>query len=233
MHGKLLFATLHKAWRSPTVVSVFARKGELLLTSTEDGISPQTVLQGVHTTPGLGGVVLTHFDMSETGTLVYAPAGEAKPDDQLVWVDRGGNETLITSGSGTWVHPRQSPDRTRVSIDIHAPNGMRDLYAYDLSRGQLNRLTNNGTTWETAWRPDGERIAIMSGAPAGQWSLFLVPSDLGGEPELLFRSNHAVPVEWTDDGATLFFHELVDGGIWKITAGRGRDSGDCDKYTGE
>lgn len=203
---------------------VFARAGELLASPYDaseqrvDG-SAVSVLQGVHTTPGIGGVILTHFDISETGTLVYAPASSAGTVDQLLWVDKAGNETVVTSGPGTWVHPRLSPDGERISMDIHSADGMRDIYIYEIQRGQLNRLTETGTTWESEWRPDGRRIAIMSGAPAGQWSLFWLPSDFSGSPELFYRSSHAVPANWLPDGKSLLFHELVEGGIWRISPG--------------
>ena len=201
---------------------VFARSGELYA-APYDGRehrltgSVVPVLQNIETTPGLGGMVLTQFDISRTGTLVYAPAAATEVDDRLLWVNLSGHETVITEGPGTWVHPRLSPDGRRISLDIHSSSGMRDVYIFDLSRGQLRPLTTTGTTWESEWRPDGERIAILSGAPAGQWSLFWVRSDFSGPPELLYRSTHAVPANWTPNGSTLLFHELVEGGIWKLS----------------
>ncbi|GAF91157.1 unnamed protein product, partial [marine sediment metagenome] len=179
--------------------------------------SAASVLQGVHTSPGLGGVVLTHFDVSDTGTLAYVPGATTERSDELLWVDHAGTESVITRGAGTWVHPRLSPDGQRISLDIHLPNGMRDVYIYEIPRGQIRQLTRTGFTWESEWRPDGKRIATMSGAPAGQWSLFLVHTDFSGTPELLVRSSHAVPVSWFPDGRTLLFYDLVEGGIWKVS----------------
>lgn len=178
-------------------------------------------MQGVHTSPGLGGLVLTHFDLSDTGTLIYVPGAAVETTDQLLWVDRGGNETVITSGPGTWVHPRLSPDGQRVSLDIYSPDGMRDVYVFEIARSQMRQLTEGGITFESAWRPDGKRLAIMSDASAGQWSLFWVRTDFSGPPELLFRTHHALPSDWLPAGQALLFTEVgvggvVGGGVWKL-----------------
>jgi Tol biopolymer transport system component len=199
---------------------VFARAGEILAAPFDLGEGRMTgpaatVLQGVHTSPGLGGVVLTHYDISATGTLVFIPAGTTEEEDQLLWVDHDGKETLITSGPGTWVHPRLSPDGRRVSLDIHSPQGMRDVHIYDLERGLDRHLTSNGISWESAWRPDGQQIAVMSGAPAGRWSLFVAPTDFSGPPELLMQQDYAVPAQWLASGEALLYTDL-GGGVWKL-----------------
>ena len=201
---------------------IFARSGELLAAPYDTGAhrvvgSTVPVLQGLQTTRGLGGVVLTQYDVSDTGTLAYVPAAAAKPVDQLLWVDFRGNETVITEGAGTWVHPRLSPDGSRISLDIHSPDGMRDVHIYEIQRGQFRQLTRTGVTWESEWRPDGKRITIMSGAPAGQWSLFWAPTDFSGPAELLFRSSHAIPGSWLPDGRSFLFSEWVEGGIWWLS----------------
>lgn len=127
-----------------------------------------------------------------------------------------GNESLILEGPGTWVHPRLSPDGSRISLDIHSSDGMRDLYIYELERKQLRQLTRTGMTWESEWRPDGRRLALLSGAPAGRWSLFWIPTDFSQPAELLHRSSHAIPGSWLPDGSSLLFSEWVEGGIWQI-----------------
>ena len=201
---------------------VFARSGELLVASFDTEArrlagSAVPVLQNLLTTPGLGGVVLTQFAVSETGTLAYVPGFVEETVDRLLWVDRKGTETPITEGPGTWVHPRLSPDGQRVSVDIHSADGMRDVYIYELARGQLNRLTETGFSWESEWRPDGERVATLSAAAAGEWSLFWIRTDFSGPAELLYRSDHAVPLTWHPDGRSfLFSKHRHQGGVWRV-----------------
>jgi serine/threonine protein kinase/Tol biopolymer transport system component len=206
---------------------VFARAGELLAVGYDQRNhrvvgSAVPVLQDVQTTPGLGGMVLTQFDISATGTLAYVPATTAQSLDQLLWVDHSGQETLIVEGAGTWVHPRLSPDGERISLDIHSGRGKRDVFIYEIDRGQFRELTSTGVSWESEWRPDGERIAIMSGAPAGRWGLFWAPTDFSRSAELLMPSSHAIPGSWLPDGESLLYTEWNEGGIWRYWPGAER-----------
>jgi Tol biopolymer transport system component len=200
---------------------VFARSGELFAVPFDQRRqrvtgSPVPLLQGVHTSPGLGGMVMTWFDVSDTGTLIYVPADTARPDEQLLWVDLDGTETVIAEGPGTWVHPRLSPDRSRISLDIHSADGMRDVYIYELGRQQFQQLTHTGVTWESEWRPDGEYLAVLSGTEPGNWSLYQVRADFSGPPELLVSTGHAVPGSWVDDGRALLYTEWNLGGIYRV-----------------
>ena len=116
------------------------------------------------------------------------PPGHSVPcvvRDQLILTTHDGDELAtvsfyLDSGKLRWkrvapvaqlepFHPTGSPaasspasDGERISLDIHSADGMRDVYIYELPRGQLNRLTDTGITWESEWRPDGKRIATMS-----------------------------------------------------------------------
>jgi len=203
---------------------LFARGGELLVTSWDGRKkavtgSPISVLSDILVAPGLGGMLVTQFDVARDGSLIYVPAPQEKEDDQLLWVARDGREQEILRGPGTWVHPRLSPDGRRVSIDIHggASPGMRDIYIVELEKRQLNRLTTTGYSWESEWRPDGRRLSLLSGAPFGHWSLFWVATDFSGGPQLLYPAEHAIPLGWLPDGRSfLFSRQRFDGGLWRF-----------------
>ena len=200
---------------------VFARATELYSVPFDPGTLQTTgsavlVLQGVHTAPGLSGMVMTWFDVSDEGTLAYVPVGETRPDEQLVWVDHEGGETLIAAGPGTWVHPRLSPDGTRISLDIHTADGIRDVYLYDLARGQFQQLTHTGVSWESEWTRDGEELVVLSGINPGKWSLYRVRTDFSGLPELFVPTHHAVPGDWIDEDRALLFTEWDMGGIYRV-----------------
>ncbi|MHC4909091.1 MAG: TolB family protein, partial [Planctomycetota bacterium] len=214
---------------------VFAHQGELLLvpydTVTHETGTPTPVLEGIHTTPGLGGVVVTQFDVSDEGTLVYVPDTSMRTHDQLLWVegnDGEAQETLVASGEGTWVHPRLSPDGERVSVDIHHADGMRDLYMLDLRRGEPieTRLTFDGVTWESEWRPGDElELAVMSAREAGRWGVHMVRANASNQATTeLVGGAHLIPGGWTSDGSTLLYHELGVPGIRRIAIGGGGES---------
>jgi serine/threonine-protein kinase len=215
---------------------LFAHEGELLTVPfdpvTQQTGTPTPVLQGIHTTPGLGGVVVTQYDYSDDGTLVYVPDTSIRADDQLVWVevvDGEKQETLVASGPGTWVHPRLSPDGGRVCVDKHHSDGMRDLYVLDLRRGEPieSQLTFDGVTWESEWRPGaghepaaGQELAVMSAREAGRWGVHLVRTDLiSRETTEVVAGAHLIPGGWTNDGRTLLYHDLGVPGIWRIDVG--------------
>ncbi len=202
---------------------VFARTGELMgvrfdVETGEMLGTPVSLLESVHTTPGLGGVVVTHFDVSDTGTLAYLPQSNEAVVDQLLWVGQDGEETVITSGPGTWVHPRLSPDGHRVSFDVHSLEGMRDIHLYDLERCQRRQFTRGGSSWESVWRPDGDYISYMSGHPSAGWSIWWARTDYSTDSaEVLHPSSHAIPMSWTPDGQSLLYYELAEGGIWTLS----------------
>ena len=139
--------------------------------------------------------------------------------DLWFWVDPDGTETTIAEGPGTWVHPRLSPDETKISLDIHTADGIRDVNLYDLSRGQFQQLTHTGVTWESEWTPDGRQIAVLSGITPGQWSLYRVRTDFSGEPELVWETDHTIPGQWIEDGGALLCTEWDAGGVYRVRVG--------------
>src|SRR5262249_43051242 len=64
------------------------------------------------------------FDVSESGTLAYLPVGSYVTESDVVLVDRSGNETRAIPESDRYNHPRLSPDRQHVSVDIRSANSL-------------------------------------------------------------------------------------------------------------
>ncbi len=201
---------------------VFARHGEVLAVAY-DPANPLAVgtavpiVQGVHTTPGHGGAVVHHFATSDTGRLVYAPRAMPSEEDTLVWVDREGGETPIVSGAGIWMHQRLSPKGDRIVFNKQTDDGMLDLYVYDLERGQTERLTRNGTSYDAEWDPDGKTVIFASLDTVGRAFYSIMP-DFSGPPRKITagvsdRRPHLC--DWTHDGSSLvYFDRYSVGGIW-------------------
>jgi hypothetical protein len=121
------------------------------------------------------------FAFSPTGTLVYLPVGESA-NRSLVWVDRRGSATPIAAPVRPYSYPRLSPDGRRVAV--HVGVGLSDIWAYDLDRGTLTRLTFATVATEPLWTPDGKRVVFritQPGTGAG-YGLNWVPAD-GGPAE--------------------------------------------------
>ena len=74
------------------------------------------------------------FDVSDGGTLVYRPV--PKGDRRaLVWVDRQGREEAIKAPPRAYLHPRISPDGTRVAV------GDENVWIWDFRLETFTPLT--------------------------------------------------------------------------------------------
>ena len=195
---------------------VFAQSGGLLaapfdlrrLTSTGSGVS---VVDRVYTY----GAGLPYFSISESGSLAFAPGDEVQPENTLVWVDRTGNATPLTTDRGTYLYPRLSPDGRQVAFAI-AQVGNRDIWIYDVMRGTRRRLTSEGINTDPVWTPDGRYITFASNR-TGDFDLYRQAVDGSREAELLLaRPNPQFPHAWSPDGNTLGFYELTPTGARDI-----------------
>ena len=205
---------------------VFARGSEILA-AAHDPAYPSARAEAVpierdaHTAAGMGGVVVTHFATSDTGLVAFPPRAPQPENDALVWVDVQGNEMKeIFSGPGYWMHPRLSPDGDRILFDIRTNDGMCDLHIYDIERGQNNRLTFNGSSFDSEWSPDGTMIAHCAGDRYGR-AIFVRAADGTGTPKMILESrvgDYPHLSDWLDDGTTLMYFDNYADGIWITNA---------------
>ena len=153
------------------------------------------------------------FSVSGAGSLVYVEGGTYPLlRKSLVWVDREGRaQPLGGTERGYW-HPRLSPDGRRVAVFISEPE-QRDIFVYDISRGTLTRVTQEGANAYPAWSPDGKRVAFQSttGGPA---NIFWVQPDGSALERLTTSENRQYPASWSPDGKALAFLEGRD--IWVL-----------------
>jgi serine/threonine protein kinase len=200
---------------------VFARGGELLASRYDpaDPLNVETeapIASGVHTTPGLGGAVVHLFATSNSGKLIYAPRAKTPEHDALVWVDHEGNEQVITSGPGNWMHQRLSPKGDQILLNRLTADGMLDLYIYDLQRKQMNPLTRSGNSYDAEWSPDGENVGFAALDTRGR-SIYLIPADFSAPARKIIDGADSRPhfSQWSHSASKLvFFDRSTHGGIW-------------------
>jgi Tol biopolymer transport system component len=164
--------------------------------------TPFRVLDGVQDTPTAGAI----FDVSDPGTLVYAPAATAESEDRLVWLDAAGKVQGEIERSHVLGAPRLAPDGSRIAYNLADPDF--DVWVKDLGRGTLLRLTQD-PGWDAmpVWSPDGGRI-VFSSARKGSRTLFVQSVDGGRSAErLLEPGNPRWPTSWSPNGARLAFYE--------------------------
>ena len=153
--------------------------------------------------------------MSGDGTLVYVPDDAESVQRTLVWVDRQGNERVVSEESGQYYGPRISPDGKRVALVIRKQS-KRDVWIYDFEEDWFRRLTFEGDCCPI-WSPDGKWITFTSNRD-GPNNLYRKRADGNSPAERLTTSQFEhVPGSWSPDGGVLAFsvrHSAQSADIW-------------------
>jgi eukaryotic-like serine/threonine-protein kinase len=176
---------------------------------------PIRALDGVRQT-----AVAAHFAAAHNGTLVYAPA-EAGRNRRLVWVTRKGRVEPAIEESHRFVHPRISPDGSRVVVWVVQETGGAEIWVYPLSTAARTRLPLRGQVSRPVWEPDGGRVTVQS---AGQ--LVSVPAAGGGESTVVLAPDADAtvlfPLAWSRTGGVLAYSRPVattGRDIWTLQPG--------------
>ncbi|MFQ5930120.1 MAG: hypothetical protein ACE5MK_10490, partial [Acidobacteriota bacterium] len=197
----------------PTGHLVYARAGRLLavpfdLARLEVTGGRVPIVEGIRQT-SVFPTAAAPFSFSDLGSLVYVPEIGAEIERTLVWMDRKGHEERLAADAHSYMHPRVSPDGTRLAITLTEPDNM-DVWVYDLARQTLTRLTFDPAADQSPlWTPDGLRVVFRSAREGGDFNLFWKAADGTGQVERLTRSpNSQYPYSFSRDGKRLFFVEL-------------------------
>ncbi len=155
------------------------------------------------------------YQVSDTGTLVYLPAGDAGTSPRaLASVDRAGRETAFDLDARPWSWPRLSPDGSRVALQVN-DGGNADIVVVDLRRNTTLRLTfDPGPDSGPIWSPDGRWVYFRSDVNGP--GIYRKPSDGSGAVEKMTAvEGGGAASAFTPDGTRLLFS--------KTTAATGRD----------
>ena len=153
------------------------------------------------------------FDVSTTGTLVYAAGDTLFDNSPMKWLDRAGTLSVLRSAPSNWSNPAFSPDGRSVAVDIH-DGTQTDIWIYDWERDTLSRRTfDTADDARPVWSPDGTRIAFASRrGGSSAFNLYWQRADGTGEAERLTTStNGQWPTSFHPDGRTLAFLETSSG----------------------
>ena len=124
----------------------------------------------------------------------------------LVWVDRQGNSTRLIEEENAFLHPRLSPDDSRVAVSARSPRGS-EIWVYDHERGTRTRLTAGGWAADPAWARDGTHV-LFSWMPdsAADFDIYTKRADGSGEAALVLSvPGHAYQPEPPPDGQALAY----------------------------
>lgn len=168
------------------------------------------LVEGVRATAPTGCV---HFDVSASGTLVYLPGGGPAAERTLVWVDRSGKATPLTTEAGRWYNnARLSPDGRRIAAEIAAADN--DIWMIDIATGTHTRLTFEAENNVPVWTPDGRSILFASNRGGGaKKNLYRLDVDASATVERLTDSPNEQRLNAVSpDGSKLVFEETKPNG---------------------
>jgi Tol biopolymer transport system component len=127
------------------------------------------------------------------------------PAQYVLLPTRAGESKLLTNDAINHLWARWFPDGKRfLSSENEAGHGVR-LYVQDITGGKPQAITPEGVDVAAfAISPDGQRVAGVG--PDQKGYLY---SAAGGQPRLIPGfSSGAQPINWTEDGRSLFIYTL-------------------------
>jgi Tol biopolymer transport system component len=160
-------------------------------------------------------------------SVVVAAAGENQlPAIALVPAAGGAPKPLTIPPKGTQGDstPAVSPDGQTVAFVRNSSEEDADIFACNLSGGNLQRLTFDGRAIRgIAWTPDGSHL-VYAGHRMGTWRLWRLPAAGGSSRDLGFERNGSqYPALARTGGRLAYTDSPTVSAIWR--QGLGADSG--------
>ncbi len=176
---------------------------------------PVSMIDSVERASGGGAI---YFASSDTGLLLYAPTGQ---HHQIVWVDRNGAETPVSTNRAAFRVPRLSPNGKSIAVAVSDETRRSDIWIYDAEGGAKRRLTTEAHNLAPVWTPDGTHLTFSSDANVAE----MLATGSGTKEILLPRVGYRYPCSWSPDGKDLLFQEEEPAGysLWRFS----RDSGNA------
>jgi Tol biopolymer transport system component len=150
-------------------------------------------------------------------TCIDPAADAAYPEPAIVFMsNRDGPYQIYTMNSdgsgvrrltfdGNDVHPRWSPDGTKIVFASTREGATREIYVMNADGSELRRLTQLGNTpGHPAWSPDGTKIAFGAVRGGGDWDIYVMNAD-GSDVRRLTTTESQTRPRWSPDGTRIVF----------------------------
>jgi hypothetical protein len=129
-----------------------------------------------------------------------------------------GFEDLIAVYSPSW-----SPDGTRLVFSSIDRSGFSDLYTYDITSDNLERLTSDKyDDRDPSWSPDGRYVAFSSDRTSlgidGAYNIFTYDGEDGTIRYVTYGERYDASPRWSSDGQSLVFVSTLRDSTDKFSA---------------
>ena len=163
----------------------------------------RTVIEGVLTESSVG--VLSHYSVSDTGTLAYLPGEFEETGARPTWVALDGTMEPLPLPPDIYLSPRVSPDGRRVLVSRQGKT--RDFWVAEPERGVMSPITGDeGNEYWGIWTPDGTGVVFNSWRGEGLANMWTQPVDRSSPPRRLTNApSHQPPADFTRDGRSVVF----------------------------
>ena len=183
--------------------------------------SPVTVVAGVAgSATDHGGLGSSTFSVGGDGTLSYVPFHAGTNDNRLVWVDRQGRVTPISSRRARHRHPRLSPDGQLIAVAAGSPRLGGDVWIHDVATDTRRPLTERGSDNRApVWSPDGRAVAFASNREGPQTIFRRSTTGQVDAIRVTGGGDAQNPASWSPVGRVLAFYRVLENGnrdIWTI-----------------
>jgi eukaryotic-like serine/threonine-protein kinase len=154
----------------------------------------------------------------QDGNPVFAKAAVSDAP-QLTLLDRSGRLLGAVGAPADYSNPAMAPDGMRVAVSIRDATGKRDIWVFDLVKGNQTRLTSDpADETNPVWSPDGSEIAYCSDRQ-GRRDLYARSSPKSPERILLSSDANKNPMDWARDGSAIYYNQdRAEGGhdLWML-----------------
>lgn len=156
------------------------------------------------------------FSTSSNGLLVAQKAGESAAS-QLVWFDRRGHETGVSTKPGVYGNVAISPSGRFVASDTTDQSSLNtDIYTYDVESGEAKRLTFDPAIDSMPnWSPDEKQVVFCDNREP-RFDLYVKNSDgAQEEKQIPQEGSDRFPTDWSRDGKHILYERGAD--FWYVT----------------
>jgi hypothetical protein len=155
------------------------------------------------------------FEVSDNGTLAYAPATGAEFERRLVVVGASGSASQYVPGSGRFTEMGMAltPDGSRAALTVLNETATYEVWIADAPRSTVRRTiaSPNADASNPVWSPAGDAVAFWREGLDRDDGIYVQRTG-GGDPQRISAAvpnEYDIPTAWLPDGSALIVTKSI------------------------